>query len=323
MAPGANIVYVGAASDSLDDMFAALNFVVDKRLASIVSNSYIIGEEDPTSSDINAYHQLAFVAAKSGIGFYFGSGDNGDYTASTPPSSAPEVEWPAAMDNVVAVGGTALALDQTGHRFFEVGFADELYTLTTAPDGTRSWTGGFYHGAGGGVSVVFPEPDYQKGIVPPALAQRANGPGRVLPDVAMLASIFTGFLIAYHDDNPNSPTHGQYLQVGVGGTSLACPLFAGAMALAEQRAGRKLGFAAPALYQVSADSAFRDIAPLVPTPLVGTGSPTTGVNRIIRADFSGQTIKSAPGFDNVTGLGVPDGENFLSAVAHCADNNGN
>jgi hypothetical protein len=106
-----------------------------------------------------------------------------------------------------------------------------------------------------------------------------------------------------------------------GGTSLATPLFAGTMALAEQRAGHRLGFANPLFYRL-AGQAFRDIAP-TPTPQsithpgVWTDTEDPPNLNVQRPDGSivPHTLHSAPGFDNVTGLGVPAGEQFLQAVA--------
>ena len=44
----------------------------------------------------------------------------------------------------------------------------------------------------------------------------------------------------------------------IGGTSLSSPLFAGMMALANQKAGKAHGFADPALYAAAGSTAFRD-----------------------------------------------------------------
>jgi hypothetical protein len=91
--------------------------------------------------------------------------------------------------------------------------------------------------------------------------------------------------------------------------------------LAEQRAGHRLGFANPLFYRV-AGRAFRDIAP-TPTPQsithpgVWTDTEDPPNLMVQRNDGSihPHTLHSAPGFDNVTGLGVPNGEQFLEAVS--------
>ena len=50
-----------------------------------------------------------------------------------------------------------------------------------------------------------------------------------------------------------------YSEFRIGATSLSSPLFAGIMALADQRAGQPHGFANPALYGLAGTSAFRDV----------------------------------------------------------------
>jgi hypothetical protein len=79
------------------------------------------------------------------------------------------------------------------------------------------------------------------------------------------------------------------------------------MALAEQRAGRRIGFANRAVYAAS-KRALRDVVPSAHPPVA------LAPVRIVGFDYAGLTIHTAPGFDDVTGLGVPDGEAFLSAL---------
>src|SRR6202142_267809 len=74
MAPGAKIVYVGALSSSDTDMDAALNWVVDRRAARIVSNSYGDAGEGVPADLIKAESAIFVQAAVEGIGLYFSSG---------------------------------------------------------------------------------------------------------------------------------------------------------------------------------------------------------------------------------------------------------
>ena len=140
---------------------------------------------------------------------------------------------------------------------------------------------------------------------------------RVVPDVAMLADGDTGIRFAYTD--PSTGTYTVYRNLG--GTSLSTPLFAGTVALAEQRAGHRLGFANPLFYRVSGQ-AFRDIVPTatpqsITHPGVWTDTEDPPNLQVQRADGTivPHTLHSAPGFDDVTGLGVPAGEAFLQSVS--------
>ena len=140
---------------------------------------------------------------------------------------------------------------------------------------------------------------------------------RVMPDVAMLADFDSGVQLGVTWPIPRP----YVVYRNGGGTSLATPLIAGAIALAEQRAGHRLGFANPLLYRVS-HQAFRDIVP-TPTPQsithpgVWTDTEDPPNLKVQRADGTivPHTLHSAPGYDNVTGLGVPNGEQFLKAVS--------
>jgi hypothetical protein len=93
------------------------------------------------------------------------------------------------------------------------------------------------------------------------------------------------------------------------------------MALAEQRAGHRLGSANPLFYRVSA-LAFRDIVPTptpqaIDSPGLWTATEDPPNLQVLRDDGTlvPHTLHSAPGFDNVTGLGVPNGEAFLEAIS--------
>jgi subtilase family serine protease len=94
-----------------------------------------------------------------------------------------------------------------------------------------------------------------------------------------------------------STGHGStYTIEGHGGTSASAPLWAGLIALADQRAGRHLGFVNAALYRIAHSAgyhrAFHDV---------------TAGNNTVR--FPPKTIsgyRAARGWDAVTGWGSPN-----------------
>jgi subtilase family serine protease len=319
MAPGANIVYVAAASDSEQDLLAATTLVVERRLGTIQPFSWGVGFEKNAASQ-DPWHSLATQAGLKGIGYYMSTGDHGDRTQGSPDPVpyAPILEIPNNMDNIVAVGATALGLGAAGEQLFEVGWETQFSILTSTPtDGgtAQSWQSQFLFGSAGGTSLIYAQPDWQRDIVPPAMAMTPNGPGRVIPDISMVGDPYTGILIGRTDYDQKSPTYKLYIEETAGGTSESTPAFGGMMALAEQRAHHSLGFTAPLLYQIARGPAIRDIAPVSPREAFGYKS-SKGTDFVVLFDYDGQSIKTAPGFDNVTGLGVPVGETFLDAVAH-------
>jgi len=268
-APGANIVYVGAATAGNEDLVAAVNLVVQDKLASIVSNSWFTESDDAAAdSDATLLDPIFIQGGLKGIGMYFASGDWGDnqcLCSSFPDpvaSNMISVLYPASSPYVTGVGGTSLYLDANGLPAYETGW--ETGDSVLAGHGSNvTWVppspGLFLFGAGGGPSHRYSQPKWQRGVVPSSLAGAT--PMRVVPDVAMLADFDSGMRLGVTYPVPG--TYAVYRNLS-SGTSLATPLFAGTMALAEQRAGHRLGFANPLFYRV-AGQAFRDIAP-TPTP---------------------------------------------------------
>ena len=309
IAPGAAILAVAAQSSTDLDLTAALNLVIDQGLADIISNSW--GGNESYPDDYLVWDALFQQAAAKGVGVYFSSGDNGD---NSDLAGQPFATFPASSDRVTAVGGTSLAIGATGEPIFETGWETGLSALEWTDADVQAWIPGppgqWAGGAGGGTSTRYAQPKWQAGIVPAALANinhpTLNVPARVIPDVAMLADPATGFLIAQTD-----PQFG-YLEYAVGGTSLAAPLFAGVIALAQQNARASYGFINPALYKASKKSgAFRDITAL------DTAYAVAGRYNPEVATFDneqGQSIHVGPGYDTITGLGEPNGAAFLKAM---------
>ncbi len=296
VAPGANIHYIGAANcdTGIDD---AANYVIQNHVADIVSNSYGYIGEGGLGDEVNVEHSLFLQAVAEGIGFYYSSGDYGDNTAIGDP--IPEPDFPASDPLVTAVGGTTLALKANGKRDFETtwgNYYDRVDYTQDPPAYSLPLPGQFLSGSGGGVSNLFQEPAYQKLAVPGKLARLNGGkPMRVVPDVAALGDPETGFIIDY------AGAHYQY-----GGTSLACPIFAGIQALASQGRRVPIGFANPLLYSAThLLGGFHDIKD---PSFLGMGS-TSGNYFFKAADDT--SLKSVKGYDDGTGLGTPNGLLFL------------
>jgi subtilase family serine protease len=117
---------------------------------------------------------------------------SGDYDAT--------VGYPASSAHVIAVGGTSFATNGQGYI--------ELPVIETG------WTDR-YGGSGGGCSVYTAQPAFQNGWVPSTCTMRG------IPDVAMDADPASGVMVYI------SRQGGWWLY---GGTSLACPMFAGIIA---------------------------------------------------------------------------------------------
>jgi hypothetical protein len=255
MAPAAKIVLVEADSASVSDMMQAVDTARKYPGASVVSMSW---GSDEATSDVLRNETFKTPAGHSGVTFLAASGDFGAYLSTAERA----VGYPASSPNVVSVGGTRLTLGPTGGYLSETGWG---HGVTSLYDG----------GSGGGISRVQTLPTYQKGVV-----TQTNG-FRGAPDVALLADPDTGAAVYDSWDSPGSPW------AVVGGTSLATPMWAGIIAVANQgRAIAKL----PAL-----DGLTQTLPTLYKMPAADFHDVAAGNN--------GYAAKA--GYDLVTGRGSP------------------
>ena len=140
----------------------------------------------------------------------------------------------------------------------------------------------------GGVSDVFDLPNYQVNANVPPSANPDGRIGRGVPDVAGNADPNTGYQIL---------VDGQYSVIG--GTSAVASLWAGLIALLNQKLGKPVGYLNPALYSLSGTAqAFNDI---------------TNGNNYIKGNSG--PYQAGVGWDACTGLGSPDGAKLLSALS--------
>jgi subtilase family serine protease len=323
MAPGAQIFYVGGKSCYDNDLDDAIQWIVDHHSADIVSNSYGNTGELVPQAEVNTTIKIHTQAALEGIGFYYSSGDNGDNsdTPGFPKRFIPSADFPATSPLATSVGGTSLGVAANGSVAVEHGWSTGVSsydpkTKTYSPGGA----GAFLYGAGGGPSRLFAQPDYQKGVVPNSISTSIGAPKRrVSPDVGMDGDPNTGFLEGITQTFPEGVHYDEYR---IGGTSLSSPLFAGVMALADQKAGIHHGFANPWLYSLAGTAAFRDIKPGSKIAVVrqnfnngvdakdGISAPS-----IRTIDSNLQSLRTLIGYDTLTGLGAPNGAAFVNAPA--------
>jgi subtilase family serine protease len=209
--------------------------------------------------------------------------------------AVPLVSYPASSPYVVGVGGTVLYGTFGGrpHRVTETG-----------------WTA-----SGGGQSVTYAQPAWQRALAPPALGarpclQQADGSTapatvacRMVPDVAALSGdvLTNGFAMVANGAPGASGA----------GTSLSAPLWAGMWARVQSGRPavfrRGFGFANPLLYR---------LAPPLPAALTATPKVFFDVGRGPSSPpTSNGAYVTTPGYDYVTGLGVPDVKALLVAAS--------
>jgi subtilase family serine protease len=334
-APDANVLYVGGNScfDTSGGgaapnggLLDSLALIVDNHLADMVSNSWgelmygldangnVVGM-DPAL--IAAYEQVFEQGAVEGIGFYFSAGDCGADDPNTgcgasEGSPFAQTEYPTSDPWVTSVGGTSIAIGKRGNYEWETSWQSASSALTTDRSAWAGLPGSWFYGGGGGTSQVFPQPWYQKGVVPTSLSNHllsgaGTSPMRVNPDVAAYGDPSTGFLEGYTQLLPDGTTTA-YAELRIGGTSLSCPTFAGIQADAQQaHHGQPIGFANPEIYLRGQHNLFRDVTDTPFGPNVMLAVVRNGdTNPAIRTMGQGDLQHATAGFDDATGLGTPN-----------------
>ena len=284
VAPGAEIVLYFAkdASDQgfLDAMTAAVN---DPQALTAISISWggpEAGRQDGTAASATIQFQDNFdqtlqAAAHLGITVCVASGDSGSANY-----AANDPNWDGGA-HVDFPASSPYALACGGTRITVSGGA-----IT----GEVVWHSGPNVGSGGGVSRYFPLPSYQANANVPPAVNPAGPVMRGVPDVCGDAASESGYRVLC--DGQEFPDPAKQLP-GIGGTSAVAPLWAGLVALLAQSLNAKLGWINPQLYALAPSAnAFNDI--------------TSGDN----GDY-----QAAPGWDPCTGLGSPDGQKLLDALA--------
>ena len=297
MAPGANILLVETPVDETEgvqgfpEMMAAENFVIDHDLGDVISQSFGATEQTFPNRDAILDLRGAFKNARRHHVTVLGSsGDQGatdlklDLSCCYPSRVN---SWPSADPLVTSVGGTQLHLNAAGHRL--------------APDNV--WNDGCdtspncFGAAGGGVSSVFERPAFQDAV------RAAVGDRRGTPDLSLSAAVDGGVVAYYTFVRPESPWH------IFGGTSEASPLFAGVVAIADQAAGRRLGWLNPKLYRLRG-AGLVDITHGDNTfVFCASGCGTAG-----EVDTTVTGFRATPGYDLASGLGTIDAARLVQAL---------
>jgi kumamolisin len=258
IAPAATIVvYFAPNTDQgfLDALTTAIHDTTHN--PSVISISWGGPESSWSTQAITAMDDACQSAGALGVSITVASGDNG---SSDGANGGNHVDFPASSPHVLGCGGTALEA-KSGKVSKETVWND-----SATNDGAT----------GGGISAVFTLPSWQDNSSVPT---GTGAGGRGVPDVAGDAAPQTGYRVQ---------VDGQ--QAVIGGTSAVAPLWAGLIALLNQKLGKPLGFINPRLY-AGVGTGFRDI--------------TSGNNGAFAA---------GPGWDACTGLGVPDGQKLLAAL---------
>jgi subtilase family serine protease len=276
-APGAAIDMVFSPNNG-SGLYQAIDWLVASDRVNVISLSW--GEPDtgifnaygtPCRAGCNAstdgsYAVLSPVlelAAVEGITVVAASGDCG----AADGTSGVSTNFPASDPYVTGVGGTDLYVGSGGSYETEVAWSGNASGAT--PPGCHN------QGGSGGGYAPFPRPWWQVGLP----SQPAT---RGVPDVALDAATPVSIIVGGASE-------------GVGGTSVGTPIWAGIAALADQAAGKSLGFLNPLLYELA------------------TGPNASSLFHEVTEGSNGYS--AGPGWNPVTGEGTPIVGTLVPALA--------
>ena len=181
IAPGAKILIVVTPGQETPDFLAAMTYIVNHHLGNVVSDSWEEDQDLVTSPLVEeSYDRVLTLAAAKGISFQFSTGDSGDGGLGE-PIGAPEV--PSNSPHATAVGGTSILNNINGSGYETLGWGTSFVLLNNGGVQDPPEPEPFAGGSGGGESVYFPKPSWQKGL---------PGTGRQVPDVSALGDPYTG-----------------------------------------------------------------------------------------------------------------------------------
>jgi kumamolisin len=246
-----------------------------------VSISWGGPESSWSSQSMSGMNEAISDAAALGATVTVAAGDNGS-SDSASSTTGVAVDFPASSPYSLACGGTTLI----GNTATSTITSEVVWNEISKQAGA----------GGGGVSVVYAQPAWQKTAGVPATAATgvtgigtAAEPGRGVPDVAGNADPYSGYQIVV-DGKPQP----------IGGTSAVAPLWAGLIARLAQASGTRFGLLQPLIY-----------AGITP------GADVAGFRDI--TDGSNGAYKAGPGWDACTGLGSPNGTALLARLAPSAN----
>ncbi len=338
IAPGAAIDFVYAGATSSGGVFDSLQYAIDSKLGTIITVSYGICEPLLGGSTLDTVLQEAqsqgqTVIASSGD---YGSTTCWNQTSNTSTEWELAVSYPASSEYVTGVGGTEVSAadDVVGTYWGSAPTTGNEVALTTAlsyiPEvawnddvqsgqSSPSQNGGLSAGGGGKSILYTSKPSWQTRVtgIP---ADNA----RYVPDVALYSSPdLPGYLYCTSDQSDwvqgqtGSCGSSQFFDSSLGyftiagGTSFAAPIFAGMVAIVNQKAGYNAGqgLLNPTLYTLASNpttyaSAFHDVTS-------GNNYCTAGTTYgYCSASGATEGYVAGTGYDLVTGLGSVDLNNL-------------
>jgi len=328
IARGATILLVYVGNNSNYSVWDSINYAVDNQVGPIISTSYGDCETDLGSTNYSTLNAVLEQAAAQGQSVVAAAGDNGSTDCygysdlTTTQQEALAVDFPASSQYVTGMGGTefpSLDVSCSNTTYWKSASGSDVISSALSYIPEQVWnddssSNGLSSG-GGGVSAFTARPNWQSGVT-----GISSGSYRLVPDVSLDASPNNaGYLICSSDSSATGisgscsngfrDSNDQYLTVA-GGTSFDAPMFAGMIAIINQKVNATgQGVINETLYKLASDSntyasAFHDITSRNNQCTAGSSYCST----------SGESdYRATTGYDEASGLGSVDLYNLLLA----------
>jgi subtilase family serine protease len=283
IARGASIFFVYVGNNSNYSVWDSINYAVDNQVAPVISTSYGDCETDLGSANYSTLNSVLAQAAAQGQTVIAAAGDSGStdcygYTnLTTSQQEALAVDFPASSQYVTGMGGTEFPsadVSSSNTTYWDSASGSDVISSALSYIPEQVWnddssSNGLSSG-GGGVSTLTARPSWQTGV--PGIP---SGGYRLVPDISLDASPNNaGYLFCSSDSGATGITgscsngfrdsNDQYLTVA-GGTSFDAPIFAGMLAIINQKLNSTgQGVVNGTLYTLASDAttyaqAFHDI----------------------------------------------------------------
>jgi hypothetical protein len=334
MAPGANVVFVYTGSNTAFGVFDSIQYAVDENIGQIISLSYASCETEITAADLTSLEGMFSQAATQGQTVVSASGDqgatacSGDTHLTAAQQQAIAVNYPSSSAFVTGMGGTEISTansTSTNTTYWVAATGSDVLSSAKTYIPEVVWNDDSIpfglSATGGGASALVARPSWQTGV--PGIE---SGTFRLVPDISLYSSPgLPGYLYCTSDtsnwDTTAAPVQTASCNSGfrdlttgdltvAGGTSFATPIFAGMLALINQKAGYVTGqgLINPTLYKLAANSAtyasaFHDVT--------SGNSNCTASATVCGTTTTG--FAAGTGYDEVTGLGSVDLNNLATA----------
>jgi subtilase family serine protease len=307
-APNSNILYVNSGTNN--GVMDSLIYTITNRLAPIISISYGACEVAWGQSNLNTFNQYFQQANAQGTTIVGPAGDSGatdcDYQLATATQGL-AVDFPASSPFVTAAGGTMFnegsgtywSGTNNNYSGSALGYIPETVWNESNSTGLAS--------TGGGVSSYFSKPAWQVGTGVPADLSRD------IPDISLnAASQHDGYLFCSRGSCTNGYRNAASNLNVVGGTSVSAPVFAGILALLEQKVAATggLGNVNPMIYGLANSSSYNSVF----HDVTGGNNNSTCVVGTQDCPNGGSIGYSAgAGYDLATGWGSLDVANLVNS----------